>query len=88
MLYIMSCPFHKFKDALGVPGNGIHKMRLIDVALFDYVFTIILSIFFSYISNFPLLLSTILWFCLAIFFHAIFGVNTSVVNYFNLTCNK
>lgn len=82
----MYCPFIKYKYIFGIPKKGAHETRLLDVALFDYVLTILLSIIFSYFTTFPLVLSTITWFIIGIVLHALFGLNTSAVKYLNLTC--
>lgn len=82
----MGCPFKKYEHIFGIPGKGFHKIRLLDVALGDYVLTIILAIFFSFITHVPLVLSTILWFIIGIILHTLFGVNTSAVKYLNLSC--
>ncbi len=82
----MYCPFIKYKYIFGIPKKGPHETRLLDVALFDYLLTILLSIIFSYFTRFPLVLSTIIWFIIGIVLHALFGLNTSAVKYLNLTC--
>ena len=56
------CPFKKFKTVLGIPGKGIHRFRILDTAIFDYVFTIVMAFISAYLLHIPLVLSTILWF--------------------------
>lgn len=73
--------FCDYKNIFGVPGTGVHKWRFMDVALFDYVGTIVLAIIFSKLTKLPLVLSTILMFVLGIALHAIFCVPTSTVKY-------
>jgi len=82
----MSCPFIKYRDIFGIAGKGVHKTRLLDVALIDYLLTLLLSIVFSYFTNFPLVLSTIFWFIIGIILHMLFGVKTSAIKYLNLSC--
>ena len=33
------CPFKEFKDLLGIPGEGVHSLRLLNTAAMDYIFT-------------------------------------------------
>jgi hypothetical protein len=82
----MSCPFKQHRDIFGVPGTGVHKQRFLDVALFDYIGTIILAIIFSKLTKIPLVVSTILMFVLGVVLHMLFGVNTSAVKFLGLTC--
>ena len=82
----MYCPFIKYHDIFGISGKGVHKTRLLDVALIDYLLTILLSIVFSYLTNFPLVLSTIFWFIMGIGLHILFGVKTSAIKYLKFSC--
>lgn len=74
--------FDKYKDILGKPNTGLHKYKLLDTAVVDYVLTIVVAIVFSYYTKVPLVLSTILWFVIGIISHMLFGVETTVVKYF------
>ena len=80
------CPFIKFKNILGEPNKGIHKYKVLNTSIVDYCLTLCLAFFISYLTNFPLVLSTILCFLLGIILHIIFGVETQVVKYFNIKC--
>jgi hypothetical protein len=82
----MSCPFKKYSKIFGIPNEGVHKYRLLDVALVDYVLTILLAIFLSKLTKIPLVISTIMMFVLGIILHMLFGINTSAVNYLGLAC--
>ena len=84
----MNCPFKIYKNILGIPGKGVHKKRLLDVAFIDYILTILAALLFSYTTNFPLVLSTIMWFILGIILHILFGVETSTIKYLNLHCKN
>ena len=81
------CPFHKYKDILGVPNTGVHSFRFLNTAVFDYVLTIIASIITTYFSKIPLVLTTIFWLVFGIVLHMIFGVETNTIKYLNLTCS-
>ena len=80
------CPFSKYSDIFGNPNTGVHQYRLFDVALVDYVSTIIVSFFLTKVTNIPIELSTIILFTLGIILHILFGVNTNFNKYFNIIC--
>ena len=82
----MSCPFKKFSDIFGIAGQGVHKYRILDAALVDYVGTIVLAFIVSKFTKIPFVLATIMMFVLGIVLHMLFGVNTSSVKYLGLTC--
>jgi hypothetical protein len=80
------CLFKSYSDIFGLPNKGFHKIRLLDVALGDYVGTIFLAILLSYLTSIPLVLSTIFMYILGIILHVLFDVPTSAVKYLGLTC--
>ena len=80
------CPFSKYSDIFQKPNTGVHQYRLFDVALVDYITTIILSFFLTKVTNIPIELSTIILFSLGIILHILFGVNTNFNKYFNISC--
>ena len=69
----------KFKDVLGVPGEGVHKQRLFGLAAFDVIATIILSILISFWSNINVFLIIVLLFIMSIGVHKIFCVDTAIM---------
>lgn len=81
----MSCPFSckKLKKLAGNPGEGVHKARLNDAAMFDYIGTIVLSILISKFAKIPLVITTVLLFVIGEILHLMCGVKTSSVKYFN-----
>ena len=68
----------KYKDALGIPGKGIHSYRLFGVAIMDVIMTIIGAFIFSFFfkTNFTYTLITL--FLLGIFLHRLFCVRTTI----------
>ncbi len=72
--------FCHYKDILGKPSQGIHKIRIYNISVFDTLLTILLAYFVKkYIfneSNFYL----ILFFCflLGIVVHRFFCVRTTI----------
>jgi hypothetical protein len=74
----MICIFKKYKNLLGVPKKGVHRFRIDNVAIVDYLLTLLVSFITSYITN--------IWFLLGIFLHVLFGVTTSTTKYLNIGC--
>lgn len=56
-----------YKDSLGVPGMGVHAKRLLGMARFDIIGTIVLAHFTTRIFNIDFLRSFIYWTLLAEF---------------------
>lgn len=76
----MEC-LKKYKYIIGKPNEGIHSYRFLGSAIVDYIVTIILCAIFSYITDIPLVLSTIIVFTLGIILHILFGVPTNTTRY-------
>jgi hypothetical protein len=68
----------KYKDIFGIPGEGLHKYRIFNIAIVDVSLTIIISLLFSYIFNINFILTLIIFFLLGIILHRIFCVKTTV----------
>jgi len=73
----------KYKDFFGKPGQGVHKYRILNIAIVDVVATIVvvymiylLLTYFGYFVNFWILL--LCMFILGIFLHRIFDVRSTV----------
>jgi hypothetical protein len=80
------CPFKKFKNALGVPNKGVHRIHILGTAAFDYFLTIIMAFISSYLLSVPLVLSTITWFIMGIVSHILFGVKTDALRVLGISC--
>jgi len=74
----------KYKDILGVPGQGVHSYRFLDTAIVDYLLTIALAAVVTKITNVPFVITTILMFVLGIVSHAIFCVPTNATKYLGI----
>jgi|694.fasta_scaffold18050_6 hypothetical protein len=59
-------------------GKGVHKFHFGNVAVFDFVLTIIGAGIISYFTEIPISITIILSLLLAIFVHWLFGIQTSV----------
>jgi len=80
------CVLKKYKDVFGKIGQGVHKYRLLDTALVDYLLTIVLAVVLGAVSGVPIVLTTIFSFVLAIVMHVLFGVETNTVKYLGIKC--
>jgi hypothetical protein len=77
--------FCQYKHIFGVPGEGVHSMRFMDVALFDYIGTILLAVLTTWATKVPLVITTIFWFVLGIVLHALFCVPTQATIFLGLS---
>ena len=68
----------KYKDALGIPGKGIHSYRIFNIAIADVIMTIIGAYILSLIFKTPFLYTLIALFILGIILHRIFCVRTTI----------
>ena len=81
-----TCPFSKFRDIFGKPGEGVHAIKFKGTSLVDYFLTIVLAFFITAVTGWPLVLTTIGALVEGIILHMLFGVNTQSVNALGLTC--
>lgn len=77
----MSCPF---KNALGIPGEGVHSYRIFGLAAFDIIATIIVAIISSFYTNTSLALNFLGWFILGEVLHYVFCVKTAFLKLISL----
>jgi len=68
----------KYKNAFGVPGQGIHSFRLFNFSIVDIIITIIGAYIISIFFKISLLYTTVGLFSLGIFVHRIFCVRTTI----------
>ena len=69
------CPY---KQALGVPNQGIHSYRFFGVAIADVLMTLAAAAIFSYTTGASFLLTTAGLFLAGIALHRLFCVRTTV----------
>jgi hypothetical protein len=77
----MVCLFEKYSDILGKEKTGMHQYRFLDTSIVDYIMTIVLSCFTTYIFEIPLVLTTVFWFIVSIFMHMLFCVKTGSLKF-------
>jgi uncharacterized membrane protein len=68
----------KYKDALGIPGKGIHSYRIFNIAIADVIMTIVGAYVLSLIFKTPFIYTLIALFILGIILHRIFCVRTTI----------
>ena len=68
----------KYKNALGVPGQGIHSYRIFNVAVADVIMTIVGAWLISFAFPKKFLVILIALFLLGIALHRLFCVKTTV----------
>ncbi len=70
----------KYKDILGIPGEGVHSYRLFGVAIIDVIFTIIGAFLITYFFKIKLIYTIPFLFILGIILHKLFCVKTIINN--------
>jgi hypothetical protein len=68
----------KYKNALGIPGKGIHSFQIYGIAVADVIMTIIAAFLFSWLFKWSFIYTLIGLFLLGIILHRIFCVRTTV----------
>ena len=68
----------KYKNALGIPGQGIHSFQIGGIAVADVVMTIIGALIISWITKFNFINTLIILFLLGIILHRAFCVRTTI----------
>ena len=68
----------KYKDALGIPNQGLHSYRFLNLAIVDGIMTFLAAILLSYFFKISLLYTSIFLFSLGIILHRLFCVRTTI----------
>jgi hypothetical protein len=68
----------KYKDIFGIPNQGIHSYRFMNLAIADVILTLIASYIISIIFNTNFVITTVLLFISGIILHRIFCVKTTI----------
>lgn len=71
----MLCPY---RHALGRPREGVHALRVFDVAVVDVVLTLVAAYVLSRVSGWRVLTCAILLCVIGIIAHRVFCVDTAV----------
>lgn len=73
----MACTF---KNALGKPGEGIHSLRIGNIAIVDTLLAVLLGLILAKILKISKFQGMLLAIALSIIFHKIFCVETTITN--------
>lgn len=68
----------KYKNLFGQPNIGIRKYRIFNIALFDTLIVVMIGIFISYFSGYPLWMILLILFVTGIIAHRLFCVRTGI----------
>ena len=77
----MPCPY---STLLGIRGQGVHSPRFLGLARNDIIATISAAIITSFVFNFSLLYSLVIWFILGEVLHIVFRVDTAFLELIGL----
>jgi len=80
--------FCKYRHIFGIEGQGIHSYRLFNIAIVDFIATIIVAIIISKITNINVYISLIIMFLLGILLHKLFCVKSTVNVYLDNISSK
>ena len=80
------CPLKKYSDIFGIPKTGVHSLRFLNTAVVDYLLTILLAVFITWLTDIPVVLTTILCFIFGIILHILFGVQTNTLTFLGIKC--
>jgi len=69
--------FSQYKNIFGKPKEGVHKYRFMDVAIVDYILTIIGAFILTYLTTIPVELTTSFLFSFGVFLHLLFDIDTN-----------
>ena len=68
----------EYRDILGRPGEGVHSIRFMNIAVVDVVLTLMAAVWLSKIFKLKSGWATVLMFLLGIIMHRVFCVETTV----------
>lgn len=68
----------KYKDIFGKPNEGIHKIRIFNIAVVDVLLTLVLGVILSKLLKLSTFTGILIAFLLGIIFHKIFCVDTTI----------
>lgn len=77
----------KYKNIFGVPNEGIHQIRLFDVALIDVFFTFLMALFICKKYNYKIWKIFFILILLSIMIHKLFCVDTKFIIILNSLFN-
>jgi hypothetical protein len=80
-IYLSMESLKKYRNIIGEPGTGIHRFKFKGTSYMDYFITILGAFFLTYVTDIPLVITTIFLLLLGIFSHALFGIETESIKF-------
>ena len=68
----------KYSTLFGLPGKGVHRYRIFNIAIVDVLATILLAFFIHYIFYFNFLYILLLLLLFSVVLHRMFCVRTTI----------
>jgi fatty-acid desaturase len=68
----------KYKNIFGKPNQGVHSIRLFDIALVDLLGTFLIALLITYFFKINVFLVFLILMIIAILIHRLFCVNTKI----------
>jgi len=68
----------KYKNIFGIPGQGIHSYRFLNIAIMDLLMTLIFSFIIAYIFKINFYYVSLFTLILGIILHKLFCVRTTI----------
>lgn len=68
----------KYKNAFGKPGEGVRRYRIFNIAIFDFLVTMIIVYLLCWFTKLPYWNTLIIILILGIIIHRVFGVRTGI----------
>ena len=70
--------FCKYRNVFGEPGKGAHSYRILNIAIIDVIFTILLALLICWITKWSFWRTLVVTFLIGILAHRLFCVRTTV----------
>lgn len=74
--------FCKYRHILGKEREGIHSIRLFDIAIIDVVLTIVGGVLLAYVFKWNVLITILILFIIGVLVHRLFCVNSTINMWF------
>jgi hypothetical protein len=71
----------QYKNIFGVPGQGVHSFKFLGTSMFDYLGTILMAMALTWLTDTPLVLTTIFMFAIGILSHYVFCIPTDTIKF-------
>lgn len=68
----------KYRHILGVEGEGVHSIRILNIAVFDLLATLLVGVLIAHYFKFNLYLTWAVLILIGILVHRLFCVNSTI----------